>query len=132
MGAAAFALLLGVATGNDRRRRPRRPSGAAVTLTRPSRPPAFSWPVYGFDPARTHSAPLRLRPPFQMLWKVYADSSFIEFPPVLARGRLFFGTNHGLALAVEAASGRIAWHRQFGGCVASSPAAGSGIVYVGF
>ena len=66
------------------------------------------------------------------LWTVYGDSSFIEFPPVLAAGRLFFGTNHGLVLAVEAASGRIAWHRQFAGCVAASPAVGNGVVYLGF
>jgi outer membrane protein assembly factor BamB len=63
---------------------------------------------------------------------VYGDSSFIEFPPVLAAGRLFLGTNHGLVLAVEAASGRVAWHHQFAGCVASSPAVGNGVVYVGF
>jgi len=63
---------------------------------------------------------------------VYGDSSFIEFPPVLASGRLFFGTNHGLVLAVLAASGRIAWHRQFPGCVASSPAVGNDVLYIGF
>jgi outer membrane protein assembly factor BamB len=129
-GAAAAALLLGRGDG-------RRPQAPPET-TAPSRRhvarhshPAFSWPAYGFDPARTHSAPLRLRPPFRIAWKVYADSSFIEFPPVLASGRLFFGTNHGLVLAVQATSGQIAWHRQFAGCIASSPAVGNGVVYVG-
>jgi len=63
---------------------------------------------------------------------VYGDSSFIEFPPVLKDGRLFLGTNHGLVLAVEARTGRVAWHRQFAGCVAASPAVGNGIVYIGF
>jgi outer membrane protein assembly factor BamB len=87
--------------------------------------------VYGFDPARTHAAPLRLRPPFRTLWTVHADWSFIEFPPVLAAGRLFLGTNHGLVIAVEAASGHIAWHRQFAGCIAASPAVGNGVVYIG-
>ena len=53
-------------------------------------------------------------------------------PPVLAGGRLFFGTNHGLVLAVEARTGRIAWHRQFAGCIAASPAVGKGVVYIGF
>jgi len=98
---------------------------------RPSEP-AFSWPVYGFDPARTHSAPLRLRPPFRTLWTVHGDWSLNEFPPVLAGGRLFLGTNHGLVLAVDAPTGRIAWHRQFAGCVAASPAVGNGVVYIGF
>ena len=129
VGAAAAALLLGRGRGE-------RPQGVPETtaptrhVTRRSHS-AFSWPVYGFDAARTHSAPLKLRPPFRIVWKVYADSSFIEFPPVLASGRLFFGTNHGLVLAVQAASGRIGWHRQFAGCIASSPAVGDGVVYVG-
>ena len=132
VGAAAAALVLGRGHGQ----RPQAPPPVPTTrsrrhLPRPSHP-AFSWPVYGFDPARTHSAPLRLRPPFRTVWKVYGDSSFIEFPPVLAAGRLFFGTNHGLVLAVQAASGRIAWHRQFAGCIASSPAVGNGVVYIGF
>ena len=132
VGAAAVVLLLG--RGQERREQAPPPQTGSsrhpVTRPRPSTP-AFSWPVYGFDPARTHSAPLQLRPPFRTVWKVYSDSSFIEFPPVLASGRLFFGTNHGLVLAVEASSGRIAWHRQFAGCIASSPAVGNGIAYIG-
>jgi outer membrane protein assembly factor BamB len=131
VGAAAVALLLGRGHGQRPQAPPVQTGRSRRHLTPPSRP-AFSWPMYGFDPARTHSAPPRLRPPFRTLWKVYGDSSFIEFPPVLAAGRLFFGTNHGLVLAVEAASGRIAWHRQFAGCVASSPAVGNGVVYIGF
>jgi outer membrane protein assembly factor BamB len=93
----------------------------------------FSWPVYGFDLARTHRAPhLGLRPPFRRLWTVHGDWSLIEFPPVLTDGRLFLGTNHGLVLAVDASNGRVVWKRQFAGCVAASPAAGNGAVYVGF
>lgn len=97
------------------------------------KPPSFAWPVYGFDLARTHAAPnLGLRPPFRRLWTAHGDGSLIEFPPVLEGGRLFFGTNHGHLLAVEAATGRVAWKRRFAGCVAESPAVGNGVVYVGF
>ena len=131
VSAVAAALLLGRGHGHRPQAQPMQTGRSRRHVTRPS-PPAFSWPVYGFDAARTHSAPLRLRPPFRTLWRVYGDSSFIEFPPVLAAGRLFFGTNHGLVLAVEAASGRIAWHRQFAGCIAASPAVGNGVVYIGF
>jgi outer membrane protein assembly factor BamB len=93
----------------------------------------FSWPDYGFGLARTHAAPsLGLRPPFRQVWKVPGDWSLIEFPPVLDGGRLFFGTNHGLVLAVEAATGRVVWKRQFAGCVAASPSVGNGVVYLGF
>jgi outer membrane protein assembly factor BamB len=56
----------------------------------------------------------------------------MEFPPVLEGGRLFLGTNHGLVLSVDAATGRVVWKRQFAGCVAASPAVGNGIVYLGF
>jgi outer membrane protein assembly factor BamB len=101
------------------------------TVARPA-PRPFAWPVYGFDPARTHTAPLKLRPPFRTLWVVRGDWSLMEFPPVLEGGRLFLGTNHGLVLAVDARTGRIAWHRQFAGCVAASPAVGKGVVYLGF
>jgi outer membrane protein assembly factor BamB len=128
-GAAALAVLLTRGHGHA----PEAPAPPAATRAHRPRPkPRFSWPVYGFDPARTHAAPLRLRPPFRKLWTVHGDWSLIEFPPVLEAGRLFLGTNHGLVLAVEARSGRIAWHRQFAGCVAASPAVGNGVVYVGF
>src|SRR5439155_24858595 len=94
-------------------------------------PPLASWPTYGGNPARTHAAAFRLRPPFRRVWTVYADSSFVEFPPVLDRGRLFVGTNHGLVLAVDARTGKVVWRRHFAGCVAASPAVAGGVVYIG-
>jgi outer membrane protein assembly factor BamB len=94
---------------------------------------SFAWPEYGYDLARTHTAPpLGLRPPFRTLWTMHGDWSLIEFPPVLDGGRLYLGTNHGLVLGVDAASGRVVWKRQFAGCVAASPAVGNGVVYLGF
>jgi len=89
------------------------------------------WPTYGVDPQRTHfGAGLKIRPPFRTLWKVFADWSFIEFPPVIGYGRLYLGTNHGRVLALDARTGRVAWRREFGRCIASSPALKSGVVYV--
>ena len=89
------------------------------------------WPTYAFDAERTHfGAGVRLRPPFRRLWKVFADWSFIEFPPVVGYGRLYLGTNHGRMLSIDARSGRIAWHREFGRCIAASPTLGRGVVYV--
>ena len=89
------------------------------------------WPTYGLDSQRTHyGVGSRLRPPFRKLWTVFADSSFIEFPPVIGYGRLFFGTNHGRVLAVDAHSGHVAWSHEFGRCIAASPAVGDGVVYV--
>ena len=131
LGGAAAAVLLTRGGGEE-------PSPTTRAAKRPharqrSKPSRFSWPVYGFDAARTHAAPpLALHPPFRKLWTVRGDWSLMEFPPVLERGRLFLGTNHGLVLAVQAASGRVLWHRRFAGCVAASPAVGEGVVYVGF
>jgi outer membrane protein assembly factor BamB len=131
LGAAAAAFLLGRGDGHDSH------TTASGTSRRPHRSPRplprpFSWPGYGFDAARTHSAPLELRPPFRTLWTVYGGSSYIEFPPVLESGRLFFGTHDGRVLAVDARTGRIAWRRKFAGCTAASPAVGQGVVYLGF
>ena len=132
IGAAATAFL--VTRGHGSAPHPssattRRHRQHKVPSPQPSR---FSWPAYGFDLARTHSAPLRFRPPFRRIWTVRGDWSLIEFPPVLAGGRLFVGTHHGLVLAVQARTGRIVWHRQFARCVAASPAVRDGVVYLGF
>ncbi len=130
-GAAAAVFLLGRGHDGPRRLTTAAPRPHAVVPSKQQS--GFSWPVYGFDLARTHAAPpLGLRPPFRKLWTVHGDWSLIEFPPVLADGRLFLGTNHGLVLAVEAASGHVVWERKFAGCIAASPAVGNGTVYFGF
>lgn len=89
------------------------------------------WPTYGLDSERTHfGAGSRLRPPFRTLWTVFADASFIEFPPVIGYGRLYLGTNHGRVLAIDSGTGQVAWSREYGRCIAASPALGGGVVYV--
>ena len=136
LGGAAAGLLL--SRGGDGSESS--PPTTRATTTRPNPKPKpkprtslGSWPLYGYDPARTHAAPpLDLHPPFRKVWTVRGDWSLVEFPPVLEHGRLFVGTNHGLVLAVQAATGRVLWHRQFAGCVAASPAVGHGVVYLGF
>jgi outer membrane protein assembly factor BamB len=141
--AAALALGAGVAVavilsrGHEHHVRVA-PPPPPPTTTRPAprpgpRPPTFAWPTYGYDAARDHAPRgLRLRPPFRRLWAAFADSSFVEFPPVLERGRLFLGTNHGLVLALDARTGKRVWQRQLDGCVASSPAVAGGRLYLGF
>ena len=87
------------------------------------------WPTYGYDDARTRYAPdFRLRPPFRVIWRVNGRS-LLEFPPVIAFGRLYMATNHGRFLAIEAETGKIAWQKDFGRCTAASPTIGRGVVY---
>ena len=101
-----------------------------VTIQPKPRAATGSWPTYGRDSARTHAAPFSLRPPYRRLWSVYGDSSFIEFPPVVAAGRLYFGTDRGRVVAVDTGDGKTAWERFLGLCIAASPAVSGSTVFV--
>ncbi|HMC67979.1 MAG TPA: PQQ-binding-like beta-propeller repeat protein, partial [Mycobacteriales bacterium] len=124
----AAAVVVHALSGPARQHRGRA-RGHALSHVRARQP--VDWPAYGFDAARTHAAPFALAPPFTVLWKQPGDWSLIEFPPIAVGGRLYVGTNHGLVLALDAATGRIVWRRQLSRCIASSPAAVDGLIVVG-
>lgn len=107
------------------------PSEQPAASTRPPRiVHAEPWPTYGFNARRTRVAPeFDHRPPFRRVWMV-RGGSLIEFPPVVAYGSLYVGTNHGRLLAIDAGSGHIAWERSFGRCIAASPTVADGLLYV--
>jgi outer membrane protein assembly factor BamB len=87
------------------------------------------WPTYGYDVARTRvAADLDVRPPFRKRWMV-RGRNLIEFPPAVAYGRLYVGTNPGRFLAIDAKTGTIAWERAFKRCIAASPTVADGVVY---
>jgi outer membrane protein assembly factor BamB len=89
-----------------------------------------SWPIYGRNAAHTASAAFtHVHPPYAVRWVLHAKS-LIEFPPVISGGALFFGTNHGRVFAVSGATGRTLWTRDFGRCIAASPAVAGRTVYV--
>ncbi|MEO8291290.1 MAG: PQQ-binding-like beta-propeller repeat protein [Gaiellaceae bacterium] len=91
---------------------------------------AVPWPTYGFDAQRTRFAPeFKLRPPFRKVWTV-RGGSLIEFPPVVAFGRVYFTTGKGIVTAADAATGEIVWRKNFNRCMAASPQVGDGVVYV--
>ena len=91
------------------------------------------WPTYGYDDQRSRVAPpaFQERPPFKTIWKVNAKS-LLEFPPVIAYGNLYVGTNDGHVLAVDSETGKVVWNKGFGICTAASPAVGRGVVYQPF
>lgn len=81
-----------------------------------------SWPEFGFDAGRSRANPeLDLRPPYRRAWRI-DGGSLLEFPPVIGDGRVIVGTNRGLGIAVDLATGRVLWRTRLGGTVASSPA----------
>ena len=98
------------------------PSGRSTSTVSARRATVHDWPTYGRTPTRLHSATYRLRPPYRRVWAVFGDTSFIEFPPVVASGRLYFGTDRGRTVAVRAGDGAVLWQRLLGHCIAASPA----------
>lgn len=94
-------------------------------------PPTLRWPTWGLGPSRTRVVPdkFSLEPPFKQVWLV-RGKSLIEFPPVIADGQLFVGTNKGRFMAIAAETGDINWEVEFGLCIAASPAVEGDLVYV--
>jgi outer membrane protein assembly factor BamB len=97
-------------------------------------PTNIAWPQYGFEPNRTRAVTLALRPPYRRVW-TYRAGSLVEFPPAIGYGRLYFSTNSGKFVAVNAKTGKRAWKYVSHRCVAASPAIGTqqhGTVYAVF
>src|SRR3954462_1084591 len=97
-------------------------------------PRNISWPEYGFEGTRTRAVQLALRPPFRREWTYHAGR-LVEFPLVIAYGRLYFSTNGGKFVAVNAKTGKRAWKYISHRCVAASPAIGTqqhGTIYAVF
>jgi outer membrane protein assembly factor BamB len=89
------------------------------------------WPTYGYDLARTRVAGFKLRPPFRVVWTV-RTGNILEFPPVIAHGRVFVGQQRGRFFAVDAVTGKVIWRKHFRHCAASSPTVHNGVVYAAF
>jgi glucose dehydrogenase len=89
------------------------------------------WPTYGYDLGRTRVAGYKLRPPYRLLWTV-RTGNLLEFPPVIAHGRLFVGQQRGRFFAIDARTGRVIWRKHFRHCSAASPAVHNGIVYMAY
>jgi outer membrane protein assembly factor BamB len=81
-----------------------------------------SWPLYGYDRARSRYLPAKgIKPPFKKVWR-YTGRPLLEFPPTLAGGRLYLVNNSGYAVSLDADTGTQLWKRRIGRLNASSPA----------
>ena len=63
---------------------------------------------------------------------MFRAQSLVEFPPVVAYGRLFFANNAGFVFAISAKTGKRAWKYPSGRCQAMSPAVDRRTVYATF
>jgi outer membrane protein assembly factor BamB len=89
----------------------------------------FGYPVWGLVPEHTRYLPhVSLSPPYRVTWTLHAHS-LIELPPVVAYGKLYFGTHAGVFTAASTSTGRVVWQHRLGECMAASPAVGGGVVY---
>lgn len=86
------------------------------------------WPTYGGDPQRTHVAPFEHRPPFKRLWVVPA-AHFLEYPPVVAYGRVYLPQQKGRFFAINPENGNVLWSKSFRRCSPASPTVYKGLVY---
>jgi outer membrane protein assembly factor BamB len=99
-----------------------------TTAPAPVRPSGLAWATYGFGPARTHSVDgVGLRPPFRLRW-TWHGGALLEFPPVVAGGRLFLSTFDGRFYALDARTGRASWRYGSGRCGWASPALSARVV----
>jgi outer membrane protein assembly factor BamB len=85
-------------------------------------PNGVEWATYGLGAARTRSLEgVGLSPPFRRLW-TWHGGALLEFPPVVAGGRLFVATFDGRFYALYARTGRAIWRYDSGRCGWASPA----------
>jgi outer membrane protein assembly factor BamB len=140
---AVLALLLvgGVGLGaawwwNDRETRDIRGSSTQEFVTTERTPVrevdeirSEPWPLYGLNPQRTRDAvEFPHRPPYRRQW-AFEARALLEFPPVIADGRLYFANIRGRLFAVDAETGKLVWRKDLGYTSAASPAVGDGVVY---
>jgi outer membrane protein assembly factor BamB len=89
------------------------------------------WPLNGYDAERHRVGPYALKPPFRRVW-TFRARQLLEFPPAVGYGRLYFTNNSGVIFAVNAKTGKRAWKKKIGRCVASTPALDAHTVYQAF
>jgi len=95
-------------------------------------PPHVTWPMYGYDAARLRAPEgNNLRPPFRQfpVW-TFRGRSLLEFPPVIAYGRIYIVNNPGTVFAVSESRGKLLWQYRSHRCAAASPAVGRHLVFV--
>jgi outer membrane protein assembly factor BamB len=107
-----------------------------VTTATPVKPPpppepGIAWPTYGYTAERERVGPGDHRPPYRREW-LFHGRELLEFPPVIAYGKLYVANAHGTVFAIDAATGKTVWKRETGRCQAASPAVDEHRVYVTF
>jgi len=99
-------------------------------VTKPvKRTPEIVWPTYGYDNERVKAVTgFDVHPPYRVQW-AFRARKLLEFPPVIAYGKLYIANNLGVLFAIEARTGNEKWHYDARRCTAASPAVAKRLVY---
>ena len=100
-------------------------------VVKPPPLPGIAWPMWGFDTVHNRISPYAHRPPYRTVWS-FGAKQLVEFPPVVAYGRLTFTNNPGVTFSVDTKTGKEVWSHRSGRCTASSPAVDSKLVFQAF
>jgi outer membrane protein assembly factor BamB len=88
------------------------------------------WSIFRGDPALTGVASGGLPDDLALLWSFEAEGAIVS-SPVIADGRIFFGSDDGHVYAVEAATGEKAWSFATEDIIEAPPLVHEGVVYIG-
>ena len=100
-------------------------------VVKPPPLPGVAWPMWGFDTVHNRISPYAHRPPYRIAWS-FGAKQLVEFPPVVAYGRLTFTNNPGVTFSVDTKTGKEVWRHSSGRCVAASPAVDAKLVIQSF
>lgn len=90
-----------------------------------------NWPQLQCDPGHTGYTIDQPNPPYRLKWRrELGEPMHTGNQPIIARGKLFIGTNYGNLYALDRETGETIWIYQTDAPILGSPAFKDGIVYV--
>ncbi len=94
---------------------------------------ANDWPMLGHDAERSGSTSAEIRPPFDRKWyRLFTDEGLMSgIQPVVAEGKVFLGTLHGVVHAMDVETGQDVWSFKAGGAILHTCAVAKGQVFFG-
>lgn len=95
--------------------------------------PDPDWPMLGHDAGRSGTTAAEIRPPFERKWyRLFPDEGLMAgIQPIVAGGRVYAGTMHGVLHALDVQTGQDVWTFQAGGPILHTCAVAAGRVYFG-
>ena len=92
---------------------------------------AEDWPQLQKNPGHTGCTEDQPDPPYRLKWTFeVVEPTHTGSPPIVAAGKVYFGTNWGNLIAVDLETGKEVWRYTTGSVIFGTPAFEDGVVYV--